>query len=207
MTGLPPLCPRLVRRAIRLPRIDWPVGPRPFAFLGEVMVVGDNREGGFSNHIVHGQAQGDVHGNSDDVFRQEDFKVENNERWRRPRGRPGSGTPGLWYPIVNRDAIPALPAAGWASLQHLRCNTHPSLAIVLRAIAMAMTADESHANQSPAIRLTDPAPMTPDMQRRRDRGVRCSRFGITVIVKLTSLPADASAPKPLRLVKESRRES
>jgi len=29
-----------------------------------------------------------------------------------PYQRPGSGTPGQWRPIVNRDAIPALPAAG-----------------------------------------------------------------------------------------------
>jgi len=30
-----------------------------------------------------------------------------------PAERPGSGTPGQWCSIANRDAIPALPAPGW----------------------------------------------------------------------------------------------
>jgi hypothetical protein len=39
--------------------------------------------------------------------------------------RPGSGTPGQWYPNVNRDAIPALPAAGLLDFESIMLP-HPA---------------------------------------------------------------------------------
>ena len=40
------------------------------------MVVGDDGEGGFGNHLGHGQPERDVHRDGQNVLRQQDFDLE-----------------------------------------------------------------------------------------------------------------------------------
>ena len=52
--------------------------------------------------------------------------------------RAGSGTPGQWCPIVNWDAIPALPAAGWFGLV---------LSVVVVILLVAVTSEEGNTHR------------------------------------------------------------